>query len=369
MQKQSGMIGHVESPEDLVRQFPSMNSLLFMLAGVQSLIGVPLLYRNRVIGSLQFRSKTPNAYTEQDLRLAERIGTQIAGAIGNANLFADLQKVENTLRESESRFRALVERAAEARRELEGAESEQDSAREDRHQREADLQRSREAFEMAGRRLEEARRRAQGTVRDSSPAVAYCDPEAAQALVAFSDALEGIEAGVPVDPTALQENFGILRAALTDAALVAGRDEALADGASRRLSDEAATKEREADVVRERAEVLPEIPQYEELLAVLQEKAPGAIPLYRLLELSPELPESAGSAVECFLGPRILGPWRRPRQVMPRQGLPCSRTDMALMSSIRRFFKDRRTARRQGPCRYSSCRSAMKKRGVWPCPT
>ena len=112
MQKQSGMIVHVESPEDLVRQFPSMNSLLFILAGVRSLIGVPLLYRNRVIGSLQFRSKTPNAYTEQDLRLAERIGTQIAGAIGNANLFADLQKMENTLRESESRFRALVERAA-----------------------------------------------------------------------------------------------------------------------------------------------------------------------------------------------------------------------------------------------------------------
>jgi DNA repair exonuclease SbcCD ATPase subunit len=202
---------------------------------------------------------------------------------------------------------ALVERAAEARRELEGAESGRDSAREDRRQREADLQRSREAFEVAGRRLEEARRRAQGTVRDSSPAVANCDPEAAQALVAFSDALEGIEAGVPVDPTALQVTFGILRAALTDAALASGRDEALADGASRRLSDEAATKEREADVVRERAEVLPEIPQYEELLAVLQEKAPGAIPLYRLLELSPELPESAGSAFECFLGPRVLG--------------------------------------------------------------
>ncbi|MEI7673806.1 MAG: diguanylate cyclase [Deltaproteobacteria bacterium] len=65
-----------------------------------------------VIGVFHFRSKKQNAYTEQDLRLAERIGMQIAGAMVNARLFSDLKKTENSLRKSEGRFRGLVEKAA-----------------------------------------------------------------------------------------------------------------------------------------------------------------------------------------------------------------------------------------------------------------
>ena len=75
-------------------------------------MGVPLIFRDEVIGVLHFRSKRPNAYTEQDLRLAERIGAQIAGAIDNAQLYSDLKQTENSLRESEGRFRGLVEQAA-----------------------------------------------------------------------------------------------------------------------------------------------------------------------------------------------------------------------------------------------------------------
>ena len=65
-----------------------------------------------MIGALVFRAEKPNAYMEQDLRLAERIGAQIAGAIVNAQLFAELKKTETSLRESEGRYRAIVERAA-----------------------------------------------------------------------------------------------------------------------------------------------------------------------------------------------------------------------------------------------------------------
>ena len=46
-----------------------------------------------------------NAYSERDLRLAERVGTQIAGAIANAQLFADHKGAEEALRNSEERFR------------------------------------------------------------------------------------------------------------------------------------------------------------------------------------------------------------------------------------------------------------------------
>lgn len=58
---------------------------------------VPLVSRDEVIGVLHFRSKTPNAYTERDLRLAERIGSQIAGAIANEQLFSDLKQAEEAL--------------------------------------------------------------------------------------------------------------------------------------------------------------------------------------------------------------------------------------------------------------------------------
>ena len=50
-----------------------------------------------MIGSLSFRSKTPNAYTERDLSLAQRIGDQIAGAIANAEIYANLKRAEQEM--------------------------------------------------------------------------------------------------------------------------------------------------------------------------------------------------------------------------------------------------------------------------------
>jgi diguanylate cyclase (GGDEF)-like protein/PAS domain S-box-containing protein len=76
------------------------------------MMSVPLIVRNEVIGALHFQSRKPDEYRPEDLCLAERIGEQIAGAIANAGLYADLKKTENSLRESEKRSRALVDQAA-----------------------------------------------------------------------------------------------------------------------------------------------------------------------------------------------------------------------------------------------------------------
>jgi PAS domain S-box-containing protein len=64
-----------------------------------------------VIGVLSLRATKPNAYTEGDLRLAERVGNQIAGAIANAQLFAEHKRTEEALRESERRFKDLYDYA------------------------------------------------------------------------------------------------------------------------------------------------------------------------------------------------------------------------------------------------------------------
>ena len=65
--------------------------------------------RGEVIGGLLFRSFKPYAYTDEDVRLAERIGNQIAGAIANAQLFLKQKQTEEALRESEERFRQVAE--------------------------------------------------------------------------------------------------------------------------------------------------------------------------------------------------------------------------------------------------------------------
>ncbi|MBA4422092.1 MAG: hybrid sensor histidine kinase/response regulator [Syntrophus sp. (in: bacteria)] len=106
----TGLIIQTESIDEIVSRIPAL-SFTFQ-TGLRSLLSVPLISRDEVIGVLHFRSKKPNAYNEQNLRLAERIGAQIAGAIANAQLFTKLKKTDRSLRESEERFRALVEQAA-----------------------------------------------------------------------------------------------------------------------------------------------------------------------------------------------------------------------------------------------------------------
>jgi diguanylate cyclase (GGDEF)-like protein/PAS domain S-box-containing protein len=105
VRNRAGMFSHPLSVEEMDKRFPDHSATI--QAGMRSLLSVPLISRDEVIASLHFRSKKPNAYTEQDLRLAERIGEQIAGAIANAQLYAGLKKTEQELKESEQRYREL----------------------------------------------------------------------------------------------------------------------------------------------------------------------------------------------------------------------------------------------------------------------
>ncbi len=74
-----------------VRQWIEQDEKLFhtVQAGLRSMISVPLISRNQVIGFLHLRSKRQNAYTRADLRLAEDISAQISGAIASAKLFSE----------------------------------------------------------------------------------------------------------------------------------------------------------------------------------------------------------------------------------------------------------------------------------------
>jgi signal transduction histidine kinase len=63
----------------------------------QTRIAVPLFSRGEIVGALNIRSLRPNAYDEEQLALAERIGAQIAGTIANAFAYEKLAEAQKSL--------------------------------------------------------------------------------------------------------------------------------------------------------------------------------------------------------------------------------------------------------------------------------
>ncbi len=91
---------------EMPQRFPALAP--FKEAGIQSLILVPLISQDKIIGILGFFTKRAQAYSSNEIRLAERVGNQIAGAIANSELFADLKKSQEALCESEERYRSIL---------------------------------------------------------------------------------------------------------------------------------------------------------------------------------------------------------------------------------------------------------------------
>lgn len=109
MRSRSGLLLQAEGEAEVAAQYPIL--LPTYRAGFQSFMSVPLISKDRVTGGLHFRSLKPYAYTDLDLKLAERVGTQIAGAIANAQLFIEQKKTEEALSMERLRFRTLSESA------------------------------------------------------------------------------------------------------------------------------------------------------------------------------------------------------------------------------------------------------------------
>ena len=61
-------------------------------AGFRSLIGVPLLGQDGVLGTIELASRKPNRFTAADLRLLETLAFQVAGAVDNGLLREKLEK-------------------------------------------------------------------------------------------------------------------------------------------------------------------------------------------------------------------------------------------------------------------------------------
>ena len=107
LRTRTGLLLNNATLEEMNKLFPGTDNITTDRAGLLSVISVPLIARDEVIGTLHLRARKANAYTERDLLLAEKIGMQIAGAIANAQLYSGLAKVEADLRGKEEQLRIL----------------------------------------------------------------------------------------------------------------------------------------------------------------------------------------------------------------------------------------------------------------------
>jgi signal transduction histidine kinase/ActR/RegA family two-component response regulator len=103
LRTRSGLIIHPKDKTSLEERFPGL--LPSFLAGHRSMMAAPLLSKDKAIGNLYFGSLTPGVYTDRDLKLAGNIGTQIAGAIANAQLFAERERAETAKTSLEEQLR------------------------------------------------------------------------------------------------------------------------------------------------------------------------------------------------------------------------------------------------------------------------
>jgi Signal transduction histidine kinase regulating C4-dicarboxylate transport system len=92
IKRRSSILFQTDKEEEWAERFPALVSSF--QSGIRSILAVPLLSKDQVIGVLHLQSLTPKAYTEADLQLAEKVGNQIAGAIANAQLFDDHERSE-----------------------------------------------------------------------------------------------------------------------------------------------------------------------------------------------------------------------------------------------------------------------------------
>jgi len=97
LQTLSSVFIQTEDIREIEEQFPFL--LPSFRYGFRSLISIPMVLKDKLIGTLDLRSFKVNAYTERDLKIAESIGLQISGAVTNALLFNERKRAEEALKE------------------------------------------------------------------------------------------------------------------------------------------------------------------------------------------------------------------------------------------------------------------------------
>jgi formate hydrogenlyase transcriptional activator len=82
-----------------LERFPSEVARRMLSAGIQSAICVPLIHRDRILGTLNVTSSREQAFTQEDVDLLAQIASQIAIAIENTLAFEQIEELKDKLAE------------------------------------------------------------------------------------------------------------------------------------------------------------------------------------------------------------------------------------------------------------------------------
>ena len=91
----TGLLFQAARVDEVASSYPGL--LPGFEAGFRSFIGTPLMSHDCPIGTLHFNSRMPQAYTDRDVAIAERVGAQIAGAIASAQLQSERKELQDQL--------------------------------------------------------------------------------------------------------------------------------------------------------------------------------------------------------------------------------------------------------------------------------
>jgi len=257
-------------------------------------VGAELAHRQAAGGFEEVRKKAATA--RDDAGRAEKAREAFAGDV------ASRDAAFRALRASEGA--ALLEREEEARRDVAVAVRELAGANGDLTARKGELDRAVGDAAKADAELESAKADAAAALRSVAEAAReHLEGDAVLAVGILADAVAALETDAAASPGALERPLTKLRRGFEAARDDAAGRAAVAEGEAKRLHADAKAAVEQADEVRRRAEVLPDLPGYSALLADLESVADSAVPLYRLFTA----PEALGAGIECLLGPRVLG--------------------------------------------------------------
>jgi PAS domain S-box-containing protein len=93
IRNRKGLVINSEDEDEIATKYPGLQPE--MKAGLGSFLSVPLISGDQPIGGLHFRSKRYRVYSEKDVKVAESIANQIAGAISNAQLYSKHERAES----------------------------------------------------------------------------------------------------------------------------------------------------------------------------------------------------------------------------------------------------------------------------------
>ena len=94
-----GRTGRADTCQDLgaTRRFPEDDRLLSY--GVRAYVRTPLVFRERLVGSITFARLVPLPFTREEVALLEEISRPVAGAVSNALAYEEIARLKNHLQD------------------------------------------------------------------------------------------------------------------------------------------------------------------------------------------------------------------------------------------------------------------------------